>query len=222
MIRTVLVIAGCLIFTPTIYAGPIGEFGGSVGVILPQGNFTRYSDPGFNAVLRFNLHPRPFPIASTWVDGCFSAFGSDESAVLLEGSSVAIPAKQSVSEYAASIHAGLQLGSWTRRGFFRPRAALAPGLYFFNTETSIRPLDYDEDIYNEVNTQLRVGWRGIVGLDLFFNPKWGISLDFVYDQVLSLHHVNESDDSGNVQTTSQSARFQAFMIGAVVDFDLTE
>lgn len=220
MLRTSLILICILALTSPLLAGPIGELGGSIGIIYPQGNFNRYSDQGFNALMRFNLHPEVFPVASLWIDGSFAFFGEEKTSLWLEGASVAIPAEETVSEYAGAFHVGLQLGSWTRRGLFRPRASLAPGIYVFNTETSIRPLGYDEDIYSLNDTQMRVGWRGTVGLDLFIKPKWGISFDFVYDQVLNLRHVNESDDVGNATAVSRSARFQAFMVGAVVDLDI--
>ncbi|UCD16860.1 MAG: hypothetical protein JSV44_10440 [Candidatus Zixiibacteriota bacterium] len=197
----------------------IGEVGLAAGAIYPQGNLVRYADPGPNFWLRVNSHPSRFAAFSGWFDISGTFFSSDEEGVFLEVDDVQWPGKRRVSEYAFSLHFGLQLGSDSRIAFFRPRAALAPGLYLFNTETSFRLLDYDEDLDSESDLQLRVGWRGIIGTDLFFSTKWGISLSYIHDQVFHLQHTLARDKAGNLIESSKPGRFDGFMVGVVIPFE---
>lgn len=213
------VTAICLAAGPVSGENPIGELGLAVGGIFPQGDFARYTDPGLNFMIRLNVHIPKVKAVSGWFDIGGSAFARDEDPVFLLVDDIALPAKKEESESGFYLHLGVQLGSASRRGFFRPRAALAPGLYIFNTRTTLRPLDYEEDLFANNNTQVRLGWRGAIGADFFFSTKWGISVSFLYDHVLNLHRVSDVDELGNTFTVSRSARFHSFMIGAVIPFE---
>jgi len=211
-------LVGVLMSSPAA-GGPFGEAGLGFGGIFPQGDFAQYSDPGPAFLLRVNTHIPKVETFSGWFCLGVNLFSSDESELVIDVDGYPLLAKKNIDEYGITLHAGLQLGSASRRGFFRPRAALAPGLYYFNTETSIRPLDYDEDLIEANNGQLRFGWKAVLGADFFFSPKWGVSAVFVYDQVVNLHRDIEIDEAGNTKPISRSARFQGFMIGVVIPFE---
>lgn len=212
-----------LLLTTTADGGTLGEVGIAVGQTAPQGEFAKFADPGFNAMLRVNVHPKAFPIASTWIDLNVAVFGIEEREIILTapGTSLPpIPATEKISDYAVYIHAGLQLGSWTRKGFFRPRASLAPGLYLFNKHTSVRADNATEDLYSEDNALLRIGWRAVIGTDLFFTPKWGLSIEFMYDQVQNMHYIVENTQSGPSARSSRPARYHSIMAGVVIPLDI--
>jgi hypothetical protein len=207
------------LIVPSALAGVIGEMGVNIGGIFPQGDYARYADPGLSFLLRVNPHISKAQTISGWFSLGANIFSSDETAILIEADDMVVPGKKNVDEYGFSLHAGLQLGSESRQGFFRPRASIAPGLYIFNTETSIRPLDYEEDLIEINETQWRVGWKAAVGTDFFFSVKWGISLDFMYDHVLNMQRISKTDNLGNSVEISHPARFNGFMIGVVIPFD---
>lgn len=225
MTKLLCVFVAFLSLAPSAIAGMIGEIGIAGGVMSPQGDYAQYAEPGAMFLLRVNNHPKALPIVSTWlsIDGAF--FGTEERSVLLVASGTSsppLPAKETVSDNAFALHLGVQLGSWTRHGFFRPRAALAPGIYTFNTQTSVRPLDYKESLIDDTETLVRFGWRGVIGTDFFFTPKWGISIDFVYDHVQSMQRIVEADQSGRTSVSSRPARYQSIMFGAVIPLEFID
>lgn len=222
MTRIIKLVLALMFAVPCARAGMIGEVGVAGGVMTPQGTYAQYADPGAMLLLRINGHPKSIPILSSWLSAGGAFFGSEERAVLLTApgtSNPPLPAKQTISDDAFTLHLGVQLGSWTRRGFFRPRAAIAPGIYAFSTHTKVRPLDYTEDLMDDTESLVRLGWRGVIGTDLFFARKWGISIDFVYDHVQSMQNVVETDQSGLTKVTSRPARYQTIMVGAVIPLE---
>lgn len=201
-------------------ASAIGELSFSIGGVYPQGSYAQYADPGVNINGKGIFHIPSMELISGWIDLNFSEFSSEETDIIVQVGNLAdLLATQTISETAFSMHGGLQLGSDSRRGFFRPRAAIGPGFYVFSTTSSARFDDADEDFYSESETQTKIGWRGALGVDLFFRTKWGISLDFLYDHVVDLNHTLEFDQqSGALTKTGQAARFHSFMIGVVIPF----
>jgi len=197
---------------------PRGELNFSLGGMFPQGNYTKYADPGFTMNLRGNFRVPGFGVLGGWIDGNASFFGSDESYVEVLDDPYISHADQTVSEYAISFHTGLQIGFDTRRGFLRPHVGLGPGLYIFNTETKLTIPDVEEPIEKDTESQLKFGWRGMVGVDLFFVTKVGVSLGFTYDHVLRLDHVDEYLSGGQLVRTARTARFQSYTIGVTIPF----
>lgn len=197
-------------------AGLFGEVGIAVGGVSPQGNFGTYADEGPTALIRASIHINQAPMFSGYLDLGGSLFSSqtEDVDVWIEGLGMYV-AEKTVSQYNICLHAGLQLGSSTRRGAIRPRAVLAPGLYVFNTKTTVRMLDEDENFLDESDAQLKFGYRGILGSDFFFTTRWGISVAFVFDQVINLHHDHLYDQNGRLKQVSQSARFYSIMVGVV-------
>lgn len=213
-----VILCVCLCWAAQLTARTIGEIHVSAGGIYPQGNYVRYADPGFTGNLRFTAHVRGFGSTSGWVDLNGSFFSSDNSYVEVYDDPYISGADQRVSEYAFSLHAGLQLGAATRRGFFRPRAGVAPGLYIFDTETVLTVPGMDEPLSEENNSQVKFGWRGILGADLFFTPKWGVSLDITYDHVLNLDHAFVYQQPRGVIRVGKTARYHSYMVGIVIPF----
>jgi opacity protein-like surface antigen len=76
----------------------------------------------------------------------------------------------------------------------------------------------DEPFYDDDESQARFGWRAAAGVDLFFSPKWGLCLEYVYDHVYNLRRTVESETPGEVAEVSQSARFHGFSVGVVIPF----
>ncbi len=202
-----------------VSAGPIGELNISLGGMFPQGNYARYTDPGFTLDVRATFHIPKVGFAAGWVDASLAFFGSDESFVEVVDDPYIKGADQTVSEWTVSLHGGLQFGVDTRRGFFRPRAALGPGLYLFQTDTRLEVPGMEEPLSSESEGQLRFGWRGVAGVDLFFVTKWGLSFDFTYDHVLGLDHVDEYLPGGQLVRTARTARYQSYMVGITIPFE---
>ena len=200
----------------------IGEMGINGGVIFPQGNFVRYADAGPAFVIRANAHIPKFEAVSGWLDFSGALFTEEREAAILDVSNSSFAGELVTSQYTFSLHLGLQLGSGTRSGAIRPRVAIAPGIYYFSTETKFTQTNFfnvDNTLLLERDDQLRFGWRGVIGSDFFFSTKWGISFDFVYDQVWNLHEVLAINQSGQSVQRSQSARFNGYMIGVVIPFE---
>jgi hypothetical protein len=211
------------LLSPSAFAGDlVGEFAFCGGLISPQGNFASYSDEGANFMLRVNTHVNEAKAFSGLLTIGASIFSNEENSLIIDAGGFALPAKENIDQYSFSLHIGLQVGSESRNSVFRPRAALAPGLYFFNTETSIRPLDYDEDLIEVNEGQLRFGWKGNLGVDFFFSTKWGISFDFNYDQVFDMDRFVEIDEFGHSEKISRSSRFHTFLIGVVIPLESTD
>ncbi|MDH3892592.1 MAG: hypothetical protein OEV49_16115 [candidate division Zixibacteria bacterium] len=199
-----------------VSAGGIGELNLSIGGIFPQGNYAQFADPGFTGNFRLTFRVPGLGFAAGWVDGNFSHFSSDETYVEIIDDPYFAGADQRVSEYAVSLHGGLQIGADTRRGFFRPRVALGPGVYGFQTETVLTIPDVEEPLSDETESQWKLGWRGMAGVDLFFVTKWGLSFDFTYDHVLSLDHVDEYREGVGVVRTGRTARYLSYSIGVTI------
>ncbi len=212
IVRLILLIMIIGVITKSISARTIGEMNLSGGPVYPQGKHVKYADPGPQFLLRGTFHVSKFKAFSGWFDVNAAFFQSDESPIGITIDDVVFPGKQKTSEYAISLHTGLQLGSDTRNGIFRPRIAIGPGLYFFDTETSIELLDYEDDFDTQNDTQVRFGWRAMIGTEVFFSTKWGLSFDIIFDQVLRLHG---SEGLGN---SSSNAGFNSYMIGIVIPF----
>lgn len=213
-----------LMIVSSSLASSFGEVSFSIGGVYPQGNFVKYADPGINLNAKGVFHIPSLESFSGWIDINFSEFSREETDIVIQvGNRVALPGTQTNSESAFSIHTGLQLGSSSKRGFFRPRAAIGPGFYIFSVTSSAK-LDGDEDdLYSKSESQVRLGWRGAVGVDLFFVTKWGISFDFLFDQVVNLNHTLEYDQqSGALAKTGKAAQFHSFMIGVVIPFSTLE
>ena len=213
-----------VIFTcGTINAGDaIGELGIHGGVIFPQGNFVRYADAGPAFILRANTHIPKFEAISGWFDVSGALFSEERESVSFDISNFIVDGELVTKQYSISLHAGLQLGSDSRSGVIRPRAALAPGIYYFSTETKFTRDDMfgvEETLQLEKVDQVRFGWRGVIGSDFFLSTKWGISFDFVYDQVWNLHEVLAVNAAGQQVQRSQSARFNGYMVGVVIPFE---
>lgn len=196
--------------------GPVGDFSLNLGYSAPQGTFTRYAETGFHVLLRVNFRLRErFPL-SFWTGLTFTHFSRRESIVQVEFPDLEEPyydkAREVLEEDAYGLQVGLQLGNPTRRGFFRPRASIGVGLYVFSTTVKYFTLAWpdDEQIWGFTDQLLgRFGWRGIVGADLFFTPRWGASVDILYDHVL---HLNLTDAANSRNIT---ARFQGIAVGVV-------
>jgi hypothetical protein len=112
-------------------------------------------------------------------------------------------AKQETDRWAGAVNLGIQLGSPSRRGFFRPRAGIAPGFYLLGAQID-RTLPQDPEPYYQSTLLLgRLGWKGVIGADLFFTRSAGLSLEFVYDQIWHIEN-------------RQSGRYQGFAVGITV------
>lgn len=194
----------------------VGDFSIGLGYSAPQGTFTRYADVGFHALLRVNFRAQEqFPL-SFWLGLTYTHFSTEDSRVYVEFPDLYDPyygeAKELLKEKAYAILVGVQLGNPTRRAFFRPRASFGVGLYVFATTVKYIALDGrdDEELWGYTDEILgRFGWRGVLGADFFFTPKWGIAVDLHYDHVLRLN-LTADTESRNV-----TARFQGIAVGVV-------
>ena len=208
------------VFGQTPEEKPIGEFGASLGWVFPQGDFVTFSDPGPGINLRLNLRPKSLRAVGLRIEFGGNFFKSESEKIWVDvPGGPTILAKHTVSQTAWSLHTGLQLGSGTRRGFFRPRASLSPGLYVFSVNTAIKWDGDDENFYDESESQAKFGWRGTLGTTLFFKTSWGLSFDFVLDRVYSLHKSTVEDNLGRITSTSTSAEFHGYMVGVVIPLD---
>ena len=194
----------------------VGDVTIGLGYSAPQGTFTRYADVGFHALLRVNFRAQEqFPL-SFWLGLTYTHFSTEDSRVYVEFPDLYDPyygeAKELLKEKAYAVLFGVQLGNPTRRAFFRPRASFGVGLYVFATTVKYIALDWrdDEELWGYTDEILgRFGWRGVLGADFFFTPKWGIAVDLHYDHVLRLN-LTAATESRNV-----TARFQGIAVGVV-------
>lgn len=208
------------VFGQTAKEKPMGELGGSIGWVFPQGDFVTFSDPGPVFNLRLNLRPKSLRAVGLKFEFGGSFFESESENIWVDvPGGPTILAKHTVSQTAWTLHTGLQFGSGTRRGFFRPRVSLSPGLYVFNIKDAIRWDWEDENFYEENETQAKFGWRGAIGTSLFFKTGWGLTFDFVLDRVYSLHKSTVVDNLGRISSTSTSAEFHGYLIGVVFPLD---
>lgn len=207
-----------VIMTLSGFAQPDGEMHISVGGIYPQGNYVAYADPGITANLRWTIHMNQFGFLSGWLNVNGSFFSSEEFYVELLDDPDYRRATERISEYAISFHTGLQLGSGSRQGAFRPRVGFGPGIYFFNTEDKLTVANLEEPYAIDNETQVKFGWRAFAGLDIFVNSRWGFTFDFTYDHVLSLDHIWQVESADKVIKVGQTARFNSYSAGVVLSF----
>ncbi len=194
----------------------IGDFTIGFGYSAPQGTFTRYADVGFHALARATIPTRERSPLAFWVDFTFTYFKNEDRQVYIEYESSDEyyygDAKEVLDETAYALHLGLQLGNPTRRAFFRPRAAIGAGFYVFATGVKYIALDgREDDELTGFKDQVlgRFGWRGVLGADFFFTPRWGIAVDLHYDHVLHMHLTAEAENR------NLTARFQGIAIGVI-------
>ncbi len=208
----------CFAVSSQSQAEPMHEWSIHTGMTFPQGTFNKYTDNGFYGNIRIISHMNAFKALSGFADLSGSFFKETERDVLLSDGFFFLDATEKISEYSVALHVGTMLGSDSKNSFFRPKVGIAGGLYLFNTQTLLEVRDnfLDEDPLAEDNqTQLRVGWRGIIGTDLFFTPSWGLSFEFTYDHVLNLHHTLNFEPSVGVTKVGQTARFNSYAIGVI-------
>jgi hypothetical protein len=193
------------------------EFSANAGVTFPHGTFHRYTDNGAYGHARLVAHMNSFKAISIFTDLSVSLFSTSEEDVIISDDIFIYDARRRISEYSVALHIGTLIGSDSRNSFFRPKFGIAGGLYLFNIQTLILdPLFDDEELADDNQTQVRVGWRGIIGTDLFFTPKWGLSFEFTYDHVLNLHHSLEYIPGVGLTNIGQSARFSSFSVGVIL------
>jgi len=213
-----IITLGTVVANP-VFAGVFGELHLGLGGTYPQGTFARYADPGFIANLRATVHIPNAEFVVGWLDFNYIMFAREN--VESQGSMTVgpittyFPVMEKYSEELYTGHIGLQLASTTRRGAFRPRAAAGIGFYRFNTDlvweaeladttTEVARLDLDD--------QLCLGWRGILGADFFFTPQFGASADFIYDHVFSVERIE------GTEVVDRTSRFLGFTVGFVYMF----
>lgn len=210
--RTILLIATTIACSgpgTSAQAAPFGEAVMAGGYMWPQGLFTEFADPGPTFFVRGTYHMPGAASLVGWLDMSYTQFRTNRSLA-----DIRVPGYTGVSvrvnsEWAGAIHFGAQVGSPTAKGFFRPRAGAGVGFNLFRRDDDYEYYDAFGEIarYPGDDGLLlgRFGWRGIAGADLFFVPKWGIALDFIYDQVW------------NANGTSPS-RYQGVTAGLVLPF----
>lgn len=175
---------------PTITEGTL-----TFGVVSPRGEGLRYGKTGWGLDLR--LVPRvtlPGKLA-LWTDLGFNTYPGTDTA------------EQSELEWSIHTHAGLQVGSRSRRAALRPRSGLGPGLYYFGTDVHF---DHgDVHFSRTVDHQFRAGWRAILGMDIG-NPRGtALNLEVVYDHVWNL---NQLPGGGGAEG---GGRLLTFRVGAM-------
>ena len=207
-----------LLFSTSLSAGTFSEISFHGGLIEPQGSYRHYSDNGGNGRVRVIGHLNNMNSLSGWIDFSGSIFSYENEDVVLTDGIFLYDFERHTSEYAFSLHTGLQLGSDSRNSFFRPKAGLGVGCYLFNTETSLFAVGYtdEEPEAKENKTDFRFGWKGYVGVDFFFTPKWGLSFEFMNDQVLNLHHTLEFVPGEELKKVGQTARYYTYSIGVII------
>lgn len=184
----------------------------TLGVVSPQGEGLQYGSTGWGLDLR--LVPRiamPGPTV-LWTDLGFNIYpGTDSTGVVTYGGSE-ITARSQL-EWSIHMHAGLQVGSRSRRAALRPRFGLGPGLYYFGIDEIIDNRDVH---FQEFNYQIRAGWRAILGLDIG-NPRGtALNLEVVYDHVWNL------DQLPGGFGAEGGGRFLTFRVGAMISTARTE
>jgi hypothetical protein len=212
LLSVVLVIAfGCLASVP---ASGRAEVSAGLGGIWPQGSFAAYGDPGPHFLIRAEGEVPNFPALTGWITVDYAIFSSEKLDTEATVDDIAIPLEQINEQDALSVHVGVQLGSSSHKAFFRPRAGVGVGVYYFSTDVELRHKywsDEDDDlVYREVlESQFCFGWRGVVGADFFPTPEWGIFVEAVYDHVFGLNRIEGDDEA------ERTSRYQGFAIGVV-------
>jgi len=206
----------CLLSAP---ASGGGELTAGLGGMWPQGTFAAYGDPGPHFLLRAEAEVPGFPALAGWISVDYAIFSSETLDAEATVGDITIPLEQTNEQDALSLHAGIQLGSSSHSAFFRPRAAVGVGFYYFSTDVELRHKDWsgeseDELLYREVlDSQFRFGWRGILGADFYPTSKWGLFFEVVYDHVLDLNRIEGDTEA------ERTSRYQGFTMGVVFPFD---
>ena len=218
MKKLIILITCCFVCISSIYAQDDNlEVCVNVGGTFPKGNFHKYTDDGYYGNARLVAHLKSMKALSGFTEFSGSFFKYTTEDVLLTDGIRQREVVKKNSQYSVSWHLGMMLGSGSRNSFFRPKLGLAGGLYLFNTQTLLVDDIFIDDppLAEDNETQVRVGWRGIVGANFFFTPNWGISLEFTSDQVLNLHNTVEFIPEVGVTKVGQSARFNNYSIGVI-------
>jgi len=183
-----------------------GDLVVSVGGGWPQGSTAVFHDPGFTLALRAAYH-LPFLKGTIPTLGWNATFFPEESGLVDdETNNFIVLARQESDRFVTALNLGIQIGSPTRRGFFRPRAGVAPGVYVLYKDVK-RTLPGDDDPYYLNTVWLgRAGWKGVIGADFFISNQAGVALEFVYDQIWH-------------QDNRQSGRYQGFAVGLTLALD---
>jgi hypothetical protein len=213
-----LLVCTC-VFLSTSTAYGTGELTLSLGGAWPQASLAEYSDPGFTVLARAGLELPKFRALSGWIGVGFVNFGGDSFETDTSEWGVV---EQSTNQHAFTMHIGAQLGAEIHeRGevfFFRPRAAVGVGYYFFRSTLSLERIDAEPDEdplqYETLDSQSRFGWRGVVGLDCFVTQRWGVSIDVFYDHVFELNRVEGDEESRGASTYQGVALGVVFRLGA--------
>ena len=197
-------------------AAPLGQFGVGGGAVWPQQEFASYSDPGPFFLVRADIRIPDFPAGAGWFDLNYTQFMCEEIDTEIELGEYTFDVVQRTTQNCLAAHAGLQIGSSSQHAFFRPRVGAGLGVYHFWTAIELRQDDWpggDEEFLREtLDSHTKLGWRGIAGADFYFAHSWGISADFVYDEVWGLERV-EGDAS-----TDETATFYGFYLGVVIAY----
>ncbi len=229
--RSILMFLFMMTMAPVVCAGIFGEAAFAVGGTFPQGSFTRYADPGGMLNLRATLHIPKVEMFVLWANFSYVIFSSEtietehytHHQVGNNTWTEVRPVDQVTEETMHSGHIGLQLGSMTRRAFFRPRAALGIGFYSFSHEIVWTEEDGDSTIVvasESLDSQFSFGWRVLLGVDFFITSQWGVTADFVYDHVFQLNQTDGfAETATKVDTESDlTSRFHGFTVGVVYMF----
>lgn len=212
----VLVAAALSIVSQAVPAtAVVGDLTLGGGGFWPQQDMAYYSDPGphFFGRIDFQLPDAPVLMFWTGVGGTF--FAEDKQRVFIPTTGDPIPADQTTTQTALTFHIGAQLGSPSRRGFFRPRVAAGVGLYSLQTDTDWKWTNEDEAFSSlDEDSQVRLGWRGILGADFFFSPKWGLGAEFVSDQIWNV------DQEAGEDAEKVTASYQGFSICVVLPLEI--
>jgi hypothetical protein len=177
-----------------------------------QGTFVDFAEPGFNSRLDLVVRIPSVAAVGLQVDGNYTYFSQRTERVVFSAAPFGPigPGETTREQWAASLHIGPVLSSPTRRGAFRPRASAGLGWYLFATQVDGK-LDNSPDSFDISNEYLgRFGWRGDVGAVVFAKRSWGVSADFLYDQIW---HLKLESPSGE---RSQNASYFSVMVGIVV------
>ena len=193
-------------------AGVIGDGLIAVGWQWPQGDYGDYSDPGLSFRLRATAHIKKGAPLMGWLGAGFSSLGVERRNEHAGSYGQATRAIENDLFFTAL---GVQLGNPTRRGFFRPRAGIGAGVYFFHTTSSLTDESNGEVLESGLSdTEFETGWRAFAGADFYFKPNFGISFDLTYDQLFSGFDL-PIDDGGNASITPN---FVGVSVGVTVPF----
>lgn len=195
-------------------AATVGNLTVGGGGVWPQQKMAYYTDPGPHVFGRVDLQIPEVRMLMLWAGLGGTFFKDDDQRVYIETTGDPIPVNQSTTQTALTFHLGAQLGSHSRRGFFRPRAGAGIGLYSLQTNTDWKWTDEEEAFSSEDrDSQLRIGWRGFLGADFFPTPKWGIGAEFVTDQIW-----NVDQDAGDAAEEG-TAIFHGFAVNFVLPLE---